>query len=56
MAQSTQATLQQLVVEAPDLTLAVSSLSVLVSHVAAFFAQPDLQIVELSASRCTADY
>ena len=56
MAQSTQATLQQLVVVAPDLTLAVSNLSVVVRHVAAFFAQPDLQIVELSASRCTADY
>ena len=63
-AQSTQATLRQLAVEAPDLTLAVSRLSVLECRVAplrrgdqasldrfeALFAQSDLQIVELSAS------
>ena len=62
--QSTQVTLQQLAVEAPDLTLAVSRLSVLECRVAplrrgdqasldrfeALFAQPDLQIVEISAS------
>ena len=63
-AQSTQATLRQLAVEAPDLTLAVSRLTVLECCVAplrrgdqpsldrfeALFAQSDLQIVELSAS------
>lgn len=63
-AEATQATLQQLAVEAPDLTLAVSRLSVLECRVAplrrgdqaslvrfeALFAKPDLQIVELSAS------
>ena len=63
-AEATQATLQQLAVEAPDLTLAVSRLSVLGCRVAplrrgdqassdrfeALFAQNDLQIVELSAS------
>jgi len=62
--QSTQATLQQLAVEAPDLTLAVSRLSVLECRVAplrrgdqaildrfeALFALSDLQTVELSAS------
>ena len=62
--QSTQATLQQLAVEAPDLTLAVSRLSVLECRVAplrrgdqasldrceALFALSDLQMVELSAS------
>ena len=63
-AEATQATLQQLAVEAPDLTLAVSRLSVLVCRVAplrrgdqaslerfeALFAKPDLLVVELSAS------
>ena len=63
-AEATQATLQQLAVEAPDLTLAVSRLSVLECRVAplrrgdqaildrfeALFAQPDLLVVELSAS------
>ena len=49
-AEGTQATLQQLPVRAPELVFAVSRLSVLESRVAAFFAQPDLQIVELSAS------
>ena len=63
-AEATQATLQQLAVEAPDLILAVSRLSVLECRVAplrrgdqsslvrfeALFAKPDLQIVELSAS------
>ncbi len=62
--EATQATLQQLAVEAPDLTLAVSRLSVLERRVAplrrgdqasldrfeALFAQPDLLVVELSAS------
>ena len=63
-AEATQATLQQLAVEAPELTLAVSRLSVLECRVAplrrgdqasldrfeALFAQPDLLVVELSAS------
>jgi predicted nucleic acid-binding protein len=63
-AEATQATLQQLAVNAPDLTLAVSRLSVLECRVAplrrgdhasldrfeALFAQPDLLVVELSAS------
>ena len=63
-AEATQATLQQLAAEAPDLTLAVSRLSVLECRVAplrrgdqasldrfeALFAQPDLLVVELSAS------
>ena len=63
-AEATQATLQQLAVEAPDLTLAVSRLSVMECRVAplrrgdqasldrfeALFAQPDLLVVELSAS------
>ena len=63
-AEATQATLQQLAIEAPDLTLAVSRLSVLECRVAplrrgdqaslarfeALFAQPDLLVVELSAS------
>ena len=63
-AEATQATLQQLAVEAPDLTLAVSRLSVLECRVAplrrgdqaslerfeALIAQPDLLVVELSAS------
>ena len=64
-AEATQATLHQLAVEAPDLPLAVSRLSLLECRVAplrqgdqacldrfeALFAQPDLLIVELSASR-----
>ena len=63
-AESTQATLQQLAVGAPELTLAVSRLSVLECRVAplrrgdqasldrfeALLAQPDLLVVELSAS------
>jgi predicted nucleic acid-binding protein len=63
-AEATQATLQQLAVEAPDLALAVSRLSFLECRVAplrrcdqacldrfeALFAQPDLLVVELSAS------
>ena len=63
-AEATQATLQQLAAEAPDLTLAVSRLSVLECRVAplrrgdqasldrfeALFAKPDLLVVELSAS------
>ena len=63
-AESTQAALRQLALEAPGLTLAVSRLSVLECRVAplrrgdqasldrfeALFAQPDLQIVELSAT------
>ena len=63
-AEATQATLQQVAVDAPDLTLAVSRLSVLECRVAplrrgdqasldrfeALFAQPDLLVVELSAS------
>ena len=47
-AEDTQATLQQLPVRAPDLAFAVSHLSVLECRVAVFFAQPDLQIVELA--------
>ena len=63
-AEATQATLQKLAVDAPDLTLAVSRLSVLECRVAplrrgdqasldrfeALFAQPDLLVVELIAS------
>jgi predicted nucleic acid-binding protein len=63
-AEATQATLHQLAVEAPDLPLAVSRLSLLGCRVAplrrgdkscldrfeALFAQPDLLVVELSAS------
>jgi predicted nucleic acid-binding protein len=63
-AEATQATLQQLAVEAPDFTPAVSRLSLLECRVAplrrgdqtsldrfeALFAQPDLLVVELSAS------
>jgi predicted nucleic acid-binding protein len=63
-AEATQATLHQLAVEAPDLPLAVSRLSMLKCRVAplrrgdqacldrfeALFAQPDLLVVELSAS------
>ena len=63
-AEATQATLHQLAVEAPDLPLAVSRLSLLECRVAplrrgdqscldrfeALFAQPDLLVVELSAS------
>ena len=63
-AEATQATLRQLAVEAPDLALAVSRLSLLECRVAplrrgdqasldrfqALFTQPDLQVVELSAS------
>jgi predicted nucleic acid-binding protein len=63
-AQAAQATLQQLASEAPDLALAVSRLSLLECRVAplrrgdqasldrfeALFAQPDLLVVELSAS------
>ena len=63
-AEATQATLQRLAVEAPDLSLAVSRLSVLECRFAplrrgdqasldrfeALFAQPDLLVVELSAS------
>jgi predicted nucleic acid-binding protein len=63
-AQAVQATLQQLASEAPDLALAVSRLSLLECRVGplrrgdqasldrfeALFAQPDLQIVEFSAS------
>ena len=63
-AEATQATLHQLAVEAPDLPLAVSRLSMLECRVAplrrgdqscldrfeALFAQPDLLVVELSAS------
>ena len=63
-AKATQATLQQLAAPSPDLTLAVSRLSVLECRVAplrrgdqasldrfeALFAQPDLLVVELSAS------
>lgn len=62
-AQATQAALQQLAGEAPDLALAVSRLSLLECRVAplrrgdqacldrfeALFAQPDLLVVELSA-------
>ena len=62
-AEATQATLHQLAVEAPDLPLAVSRLSLLGCRVAplrrgdkscldrfeALFAQPDLLVVELSA-------
>ena len=63
-AEATQATLHQLAVEAPDLPLAVSRLSLLECRVAplrrgdqscldrfeALFAQPDLLVVELTAS------
>ena len=63
-AQATQATLQQLAAQSPDLALAVSRLSLLECRVAplrrsdqasldrfeALFAQPDLLVVELSAS------
>jgi predicted nucleic acid-binding protein len=63
-AQATRATLQQLAAQAPDLALAVSRLSLLECRVAplrqgdqacldrfeALFAQPDLLVVELSAS------
>jgi predicted nucleic acid-binding protein len=63
-AQAAQATLQQLASEAPDLALAVSSLSLLECRVGplrrgdqasldrfeALFAQPDLLVEELSAS------
>ena len=63
-AEATQATLQQLAAEAPGLTLAVSRLSALECRVAplrrgdqaslerfeALFAQPDLLVVELSAT------
>ena len=63
-AEATQATLQQLAVGAPELTLAVSRLSVLECRVAplrrgdqaslyrfeALLSQPDLLVVELSAS------
>jgi len=63
-AEATQATLHQLAVEAPDLPLAVCRLSMLECRVAplrrgdqscldrfeALFAQPDLLVVELSAS------
>ena len=63
-AEATQATLQQLAVEAPDLALAVSRLSLLECRVAplrrgdracldrfeALFAQPDLLVVELNAA------
>ncbi len=63
-AQATQATLKQLAAQAPDLALAVSRLSFLECRVAplrrgdqvcldrfeALFAQPDLLVVELSAS------
>ena len=63
-AEATQATLHQLAVEAPDLPLAVSRLSMLECRVAplrrgdqscldrfeALFVQPDLLVVELSAS------
>ena len=63
-AEATQATLHQLAVEAPDLPLAVSRLSMLECRVAplrrgdqscldrfeALFAQPDLLVVEISAS------
>ena len=63
-AEATQATLQQLAVGAPELTLAVSRLSVLECRVAplrrgdqasldrfeALFSQPDLLVVELSAT------
>ena len=63
-AEATQATLQQLAVEAPDLALAVSCFSLLEFRVAplrrgdqacldrfeALFAQPDLLVVEISAS------
>ena len=63
-AEATQATLHQLAVEATDLPLAVSRLSMLECRVAplrrgdqscldrfeALFAQPDLLVVELSAS------
>ena len=63
-AEATQATLHQLAVEAPDLPLAVSRLSMLECRVAplrrgdqscldrfeALFGQPDLLVVELSAS------
>jgi predicted nucleic acid-binding protein len=63
-AEATQATLRQLAVKAPDLALAVSRLSLLECRLAplrrgdqvcldrfeALFAQPDLLVVELSAS------
>ena len=63
-AEATQATLHQLAVEAPDLPLAVSRLSLLECRVAplrrrdqacldrfeALFSQPDLLVVELSPS------
>ena len=63
-AEATQATLQQLAVEAPDLALAVSRLRMLECRVAplrrgdqaslerfeTFFAQPDLLVVELNAA------
>ncbi len=63
-ANAVRATLQQLALEAPDLALAVSRLSLLESRVAtlrrgdqaslhrfeALFAKPDLLVVELSAS------
>ena len=63
-ATATQATLQQLAAQSPDLALAVSRLSLLECRVAplrrgdqasldrfeALFAQPDLLVVELSAS------
>jgi predicted nucleic acid-binding protein len=63
-AEAARATLQQLALEAPDLALAVSRLSLLECRVAplrrgdqasldrfqALFAQPDLLVVELSAS------
>ena len=49
-ARASQVTLRQLAVKAPYLSLAFSRLSVVKWRVAAFFAQPDLQIVELSAS------
>ncbi len=63
-AEAVRATLQQLAFEAPDLALAVSRLSLLECRVAplrrgdqasldrfeALFAQPDLLVVELSAS------
>ena len=63
-AESVRATLQQLALEAPDLALAVSRLSLLECRVAplrrgdqasldrfqALFAQPDLLVVELGAS------
>ena len=46
---SSVSTLQQLSVEASDLTLVVSRLSVLLWRVLAFLAQADLPIFELSA-------